>query len=48
MKVKFTKRNYSTEFKLEAVQQVIPHQQRVIDIARSLGINNSMLGKWVH
>ncbi|WP_187650220.1 transposase [Xenorhabdus indica] len=47
MKVKLTKCHYSIEFKLEAVQQVVLHQQRVVDIARSLGINNSTLGKWV-
>ncbi|WP_340610745.1 transposase [Xenorhabdus bharatensis] len=47
MKVKLTKRHYSAEFKLEAVQQVILHQQRVVDVARSLGINPRTLGKWV-
>ncbi|MEX0447621.1 transposase [Xenorhabdus sp. SGI246] len=40
MKVKLTKRHYSAEFKLETVQQVV-------DIARSLGINNRTLVKWV-
>ncbi|MBD2794056.1 transposase [Xenorhabdus sp. 42] len=44
---KHTKRHYSTEFKLEAVQQVILHQQRVVDVARTLGIDTSTLGKWV-
>ncbi|MEX0445941.1 transposase [Xenorhabdus sp. SGI246] len=47
MKMKLTKRHYSAEFMLEAVQQVVLYQQRVVDIARSLGINNSTLGKWV-
>ncbi|PHM66592.1 transposase [Xenorhabdus sp. KJ12.1] len=47
MKVKLTKRHYSAEFKLEAVQQVVLHQQRVVDVARSLGVNTSTLGKWV-
>ncbi|BET96979.1 transposase [Xenorhabdus taiwanensis] len=47
MKLKPTKRHYSTEFKLEAVQQVVLHQQRVVDVARSLGIDSSILGKWV-
>ncbi|WP_187655713.1 transposase, partial [Xenorhabdus sp. PB62.4] len=47
MKLKLTKRHYSAEFKLEAVQQVVLHQQRVIDVARSLAIDNSTLGKWV-
>ncbi|PHM23439.1 transposase [Xenorhabdus budapestensis] len=48
MKLKLTKRQYSAEFKLEAVQQVVLHQQRVVDVAHALGINNSTLGKWVH
>ncbi|WP_187655562.1 transposase, partial [Xenorhabdus sp. PB62.4] len=47
MKLKLTKRQYSTEFKLEAVQQVVLYQQRVVDVARSLGIDSSTLGKWV-
>ncbi|MDE9541082.1 transposase [Xenorhabdus bovienii] len=34
MKLKPTKRQYSAEFKLESVQQVISHQQRVVDVAR--------------
>ncbi|MBC8952932.1 transposase [Xenorhabdus sp. PB62.4] len=45
MKLKPTKRHYSAEFKLEAVQQVVLHQQRVLDVARSLGIDNSTRGK---
>ncbi|PHM51507.1 transposase [Xenorhabdus hominickii] len=47
MKLKSTKRHYSTEFKLEEVQQVVLHQQRVVDVARSLAIDTSTLGKWV-
>ncbi|OKO99694.1 transposase [Xenorhabdus eapokensis] len=47
MKLKPTKRQYSTEFKLEAVQQIVLHQQRVVDVVRSLGIDSSILGKWV-
>lgn len=37
MKVKLTKHHYSAKFKLEAAQQVILHQQRAVDVARSLG-----------
>ncbi|WP_323873096.1 transposase, partial [Xenorhabdus doucetiae] len=40
-------RHYSAEFKLEAVQQVTLHQQRVVDVARSLGVDTSTLGKWI-
>ncbi|REF27959.1 transposase [Xenorhabdus cabanillasii] len=47
MKLKPTKRQYSAEFKLEAVQQVVLHQQRVVDVACLLGIDNSIPGKWV-
>ncbi|REF28596.1 transposase [Xenorhabdus cabanillasii] len=47
MKLNPTKHHYSAEFKLEAVQQVVLHQLRIIDVARSLGINTSTLGKWV-
>ncbi|WP_081989136.1 MULTISPECIES: transposase [Xenorhabdus] len=42
MKLKPTKRQYSTEFKLEAVQQIVLHQQRVVDVARSLGIDTGV------
>ncbi|OTA13985.1 transposase [Xenorhabdus vietnamensis] len=48
MKLKSTKRRYSAEFKLEAVQQVVLHQLRIVDVARSLGVNTSTLGKWIH
>ncbi|PHM61434.1 transposase [Xenorhabdus ishibashii] len=47
MKLKPTKRHYSVEFKLEAVQQVVLHHQRVIDIARSLAVDASTLRKWI-
>ncbi|WP_157975451.1 transposase [Photorhabdus sp. CRCIA-P01] len=47
MKLKQPRCHYSAEFKLEAVQQVILHQQRVVDVARALGIDTSTLGKWV-
>ncbi|PHM62066.1 transposase [Xenorhabdus ishibashii] len=43
MKLKPIKRHYSVEFKLEAVQQVVLHHQRVIDIARSLAVDASMV-----
>ncbi len=47
MKLKPTKRHDSVEFKLEAVQQVVLHHQRVIDIARSLAVDASTLRKWI-
>ncbi|WP_370688856.1 transposase, partial [Xenorhabdus anantnagensis] len=47
MKLKPTKRHYSVELKLDAVQQVVLHHQRVIDIARSLAVDASTLRKWI-
>ncbi|WP_319940382.1 transposase [Xenorhabdus littoralis] len=47
MKLKQPRCHYSVEFKLEAVQQVILHQQHVVDVARALGIDASTLKKWV-
>ncbi|MDE9482437.1 transposase [Xenorhabdus bovienii] len=47
MKLKTTKYHYSVELKLEAVQQVVLHQQRVVDVARSLGVDSSTLRKWI-
>ncbi|MBD2812611.1 transposase [Xenorhabdus sp. Vera] len=47
MKLKPTKHHYSVELKLEAVQQVVLHQQRVVDVARSLGVDSSTLRKWI-
>ncbi|WP_408646868.1 transposase, partial [Xenorhabdus lircayensis] len=47
MKLKPAKRQYSAEFKLEAVQQVVLHQQRVVNVARSLGVDTRTPGKWV-
>ncbi|OCQ53006.1 hypothetical protein Ppb6_01789 [Photorhabdus australis subsp. thailandensis] len=34
-----TKRRFSTEFKLEAITQVITHRQRVPDVARALELH---------
>lgn len=47
MKLKPTKRHDSVEFKLEAVQQVVLHHQRVIDISRSLAVDACTLRKWI-
>ncbi|QXF35659.1 hypothetical protein B0X70_22545 [Photorhabdus akhurstii] len=42
-----TKRRFSTEFKLEAITQVITHRQRVPDVARALELDPSTLRKWI-
>ncbi|TDB45345.1 transposase [Photorhabdus luminescens] len=47
MKLKQPRRQYSAEFNLEVVQQVVLHQQQIVDVARSLTIDTSTLGKWV-
>ncbi|PQQ24726.1 hypothetical protein C6H64_20915 [Photorhabdus luminescens] len=45
-----TKRRFSTEFKLEAITQVITHRQRVPDVGRSLcGLEKVITGvAYVH
>ncbi|MDE1475615.1 transposase [Xenorhabdus bovienii] len=43
MQLKQPRCQYSAEFKLEAAQQVILHQQSVVDVARSLGIDPTVV-----
>jgi transposase-like protein len=40
---KQTKRRFSPEFKLEAVEQVVKHQQRAVDVARALDVDATLL-----
>ncbi|MBS9441118.1 transposase [Photorhabdus heterorhabditis] len=40
-----TKHRFSTEFKLEAITQVITHRQRMPDVARVLELDPSTLRK---
>ena len=40
------RRNYSEEFKREAVRLVTEHGYGVSETARNLGINAHMLGRW--
>ena len=40
------RRNYTTEFKREAVRLVTEHGYGVAETARNLGINANMLGRW--
>lgn len=44
---KQTKRRFSPEFKLEAIEQVIKYQQRAVDVAQSLDLDPSQLRKWI-
>ncbi len=41
-----SRRKYSREFKLEAVNQVVKHERTVSEVAESLGVNRSMLTRW--
>ncbi|WP_367300204.1 IS3 family transposase [Hafnia alvei] len=45
--IKKTNRKFSPEFKLEAIEQVIRHHQRVVDIARALELDPSQLCRWI-
>lgn len=45
--IKKTNRKFSPEFKLEAIEQVIRHHQRVVDIARALELDPSQLRRWI-
>ncbi len=40
------RRSYTPEFKHEAVRLITDEGQRVAEVARSLGINATMLGRW--
>jgi len=44
---KQTKRRFSPEFKLEAIEQVIKYQQRTVDVAQSLDLDPSQLRKCI-
>ena len=41
-----SRRKYSREFKLEAVNQVVQHGRTVSEVAESLGVNRNMLTRW--
>ena len=42
------RREYTREFKLEAISLVIEHNCKVAEVAQSLGIGTSTLDNWVH
>jgi len=42
-----TRKNYTVEFKREAVRLVTDEGYKAAEAARSLGINGNMLGRWV-
>ena len=42
-----SRKKYSKEFKLDAVSLVLDQQYTRAEAARSLGINQNMLGRWI-
>ena len=42
-----TRKKYPKEFKLDAISLVLDQGYTRIEAARSLGINSTMLGRWV-
>lgn len=42
-----TRKRYSKEFKLDAISLVLEQGYTRIEAARSLGINATMLGRWI-
>lgn len=44
---KQTKRRFSPEFKLEAIEQVVKYQRSTIEVARALELDPSQLRKWI-
>ncbi|OZG74412.1 hypothetical protein BTA51_05225 [Hahella sp. CCB-MM4] len=47
MKKLTTRKKYSKEFKLDAISLVLDQGYSQTDAARSLGINSTMLGRWI-
>ena len=41
------RREYSREFKLEAISLVVEHKRKVAEVAESLGVGVSTLDNWV-
>lgn len=42
-----TRKQYTKEFKLDAISLVLEQGYKQAEAARSLGINGNMLGRWV-
>lgn len=41
------RRSFTTEYKVEAARRVIDSGRTIAEIARELGINEALLGRWV-
>jgi transposase len=46
MKKRPARRSFTREFKVEAVRQIVEQNRSVAEVARELGINASLLGRW--
>lgn len=46
-KARRTKRTFSPEFKLEAIEQVVKYQRDVREVAQALELNPDHLRKWI-
>jgi transposase len=44
--MKKKRKNYPTEFKVEAVKLISEQGYRITEAARNLGVNPTMLGRW--
>ena len=47
IKTRRTKRTFSPEFRLEAIEQVVKYQRDVREVALALGLNPDHLRKWI-
>lgn len=47
LKTRRTKRTFSPEFKLEAIEQVVKYQRDVREVAQALELNLDHLRKWI-
>ena len=42
-----TRKKYSNEFKLDAIDLVLEQGYSLVEASKSLGINTNMLGRWI-
>ena len=42
-----TRRSFTTEYKVEAAHRVIDSGRTIAEVARELGVNEGLLGRWV-
>jgi transposase len=42
-----TRRSFTTEYKVEAAHRVIDSGRTIAEVAREIGVNEGLLGRWV-